>query len=946
MKKLLPLCLLLVSTALAQDGGKLSGIVRDRATREPLPGVNVTIRGTKMGASTSTTGAYFILNVNPGVYEVTATLVGYQTVTQRQVEVNVNRTTNLNFSLSETGVELAQEIVVTAERPDVAREKTSTSEIVRAEEVLLTPGMRDLTDVLTLSSDVVDGHFRGGRENEELYVLAGMGIVNPLYGASAFAPIMSAVEEVEVITSGFSAQYGNAQSGVVNISMKEGRSDRWRGRAELRGRVPGAKHFGPGVYDEAANPYMQLLNTPEKWLGVDPSSSGGGRYYSTIGNGFDGKFGGDSVTLAQVAYMLWRYQGRRDWNRSYNTLWDLSGDLSLGGPISENVRLFLAGRTESDWLFLPTAEPDRNTQIMGNLVFDVGQGKSLRVSGAYTDEWTNLLRSLRTNGFYSWIWDRAIGTSQGREQTLQLGARFVHALSTATFYEVKVNRLATDYADGSPILPPEGYTGDWSKLMAYPYTNTPDQFRVGSFDNDFRSEKTRTVSVDGSLTSQVAPSHLILAGTQLNLYSVDVLNRTNLSSSAGERYEIYSANPFELGVYVQDKMEFEGMIANVGLRFDLWNQNADYFTDLFSPFRNVVNDSTILYDRQDAATTRTPTLGKLQPRIGISFPVSISTVFHLNYGSFIQRPSFQYTLSSQLPRVGYVNMRIGNPRLEAQETNSYDVGVTQGLGEGFTLDVSGYYKDVKNLVELAYFTDVQQSTYSTFINRDYADIRGFRVALNKRRGMISGSVNYTYGVATGKSSTPFNAPPTYYESPAEGQPAVVLPSPKDILMDFDRTHNLVIKMGFNAGEEFGPELFGSYPLSDVVLSVTSFIRSGRPYTWDPSGLSEINNKRTPTEYTTNLKLSKRMRDFFGVDATFYVEAFNIFNFKRYSYDAVFRSSTLTSGGTLISRNIEKYETNPESLRYYDDFAPFLVDQTFMIYDNEPRSVYLGCILNF
>ena len=235
MKKLLPLCLLLASVALAQDGGKISGTVRDRSTKEVLPGVNVTVRGTKLGGATNAAGAYFILNVTPGVYEVTATLVGYQTVTQRQVEVNVNRTTALNFTLSETGVELGQEVVITAERPDVAREKTSTSEIVRAEEVLLTPGMRDLTDVLTLSSDVVDGHFRGGRENEELYVLAGMGIVNPLYGASAFVPIMSAVEEVEVITSGFGAQYGNAQSGVVNISMKEGKNDRWRGRAEVRG---------------------------------------------------------------------------------------------------------------------------------------------------------------------------------------------------------------------------------------------------------------------------------------------------------------------------------------------------------------------------------------------------------------------------------------------------------------------------------------------------------------------------------------------------------------------------------------------------------------------------------------------------------------------------------------------------------------------------------------
>jgi outer membrane receptor protein involved in Fe transport len=946
MKKLLPLCLLLASVALAQDGGKISGTVRDRSTKEVLPGVNVTIRGTKLGGATNTAGAYFILNVTPGVYEVTATLVGYQTVTQRQVEVNVNRTTALNFTLTETGVELGQEVVITAERPDVAREKTSTSEIVRAEEVLLTPGMRDLTDVLTLSSDVVDGHFRGGRENEELYVLAGMGIVNPLYGASAFVPIMSAVEEVEVITSGFGAQYGNAQSGVVNISMKEGKNDRWRGRAEVRGRVPGAKHFGPSVYDEAANPYMQLLNSPEKWLGVDESSSGGARYYSTIGNGFDNKFGGDSVTLSQVAYALWRNQGRRDWNRTYNSTWDFSGDMSIGGPLSENVRLFLAGRSESEWLFLPTPEPDRKTQVMGNIVFDVGRGMSLRASGTYTDEWTNLLRSLRTNGFYSWIWDRAIGTSQGREQTMQLGARFVHALSAATFYEVKLNRLSTEYADGSPILPTTGYSGDWSKLMAYPYTNTPDQFRVGSFDNDFRSEKTRTLSVDGALTSQVTQSHLLHAGAQLNLYTIDVLNRTNLSSSGGERYEIYSATPFELGLYVQDKMEFEGMIANIGLRMDLWNQNAEYFSDLYSPFRVVVNDSTVLYNKTDASTTTTPTLGRLQPRIGISFPVSVSTVFHLNYGSFIQRPSFQYTISSQLPRIGYANMRIGNPRLEAQETNSYDVGVTQGLGEGFTLDFSGYYKDVKNLVELAYFTDMQQSTYSTFINRDYADIRGFRMGLNKRRGAITGSLNYTYGVATGKSSTAFNAPPTYYEKPAEGQPAVVLPSPKDILMDFDRTHNLVIKLGLSAGEDFGPMIFDGYPLSDVVLGITSFIRSGRPYTYDESGLSEINNKRTPTEYTTNLKLSKRIRDLAGLDATFYVEAFNIFNFKRYSYDAVFRSSTLTSGGTLISRNIVKYEREPASLQYYDDFAPFLVDQTFMIYDNEPRSVFLGLILNF
>ncbi len=335
----------------------------------------------------------------------------------------------------------------------------------------------------------------------------------------------------------------------------------------------------------------------------------------------------------------------------------------------------------------------------------------------------------------------------------------------------------------------------------------------------------------------------------------------------------------------------------------------------------------------------TPTLGRLQPRIGISFPVSVSTVFHLNYGSFVQRPSFQYTIASRLPRVGFANMQIGNPRLEAQETNSYDVGVTQGLGEGFTLDVSGYYKDVKNLIERAFFYDLQQTQYATFVNRDYADIRGFRLALTKRRGWVAGTVSYSYSIATGKSSTPFNASPTYHENPPEGTQAVVLPGPKDIILDFDRTHNLIANISFYTGEDAGSFL------DRITLAVTSSVRSGRPYTYDREGLGVINNKRTPTEYNTNLKLSKRIPRFFGIDATLYGEVFNLFDQSIYNYQAVFQTSTASSGSSYINRNIEKYETNPASLQYYDEFAPFLVDQTFMIYDNEPRSFTLGIILN-
>ncbi len=933
------------SALYAQNAGKIAGLIRDKAKAEFLPGVNIIIKGTRLGASTSADGSYFILNVPPGSYDVTASLVGYRTVTQQKVIVNIDKTTTLDFTLQESAVE-ADEVIITAERPDVVREKTSTSEVIRSDEVINTAGIRDLSDVLTLSADVSEGHFRGGREGEEAYNLSGMGIVNPLTGSVTFAPIMSAIEEVEVITSGFGAQYGNAQSGVVNISMKEGQSDRWRSRAEVRTRLPGYKHFGASIFDRNAQPYLQILDTPEKWLGSDDSNSV--RYYGTVGNGFDQRYGRDSITLSQIAYSLYALQGRRDVNRKYNNLWDYSADVTIGGPISENARLFLASHMEDKWLFLPTPDPDRNRQVMGNLVFDFGTGMALRISGAYSQKWQNLLRSPNTTGFYSWIWDRVLGVSQQKENTVQIGARFTHALSAGTFYELRLNRLLTDEVNGSPVLDsnPENTFVDYSKQMWIRYNAVPDQFQVGNRDDDFGNEKTRTTSVDASLTSQVTNSHLLQAGLQANFYSIEVANRTNVDDPNGERDEFYSANPFEFGIFGQDKMEFEGMIANIGLRFDLWNLNTNYYTDLYSPFR-VRNDSTVPtgLSREKAKTEKTPTLGRLQPRIGVSFPVSVSTVFHANYGSFVQRPAFSRTITSRIPYTGYALMTLGNPRLKPETTNSYDLGITQGLGEGFTVDLSAYYKDVKNLIEQALFSD-SSNNYLTYINRDYADIRGFRVVLNKRRGILTGSLNYTFMVATGKASTPFDASPSFLEGSTENDD--VPPSKaRDITLDFDRTHNVILNLGLNTDEDWGPELLGGNPLERVTLSVTSSWRSGRPYTSSAKqkeGVS-VNNNRSPFEYNTNLKVSKRVEKFFGVNATFSFEVVNLFNQKIYSYNAVFQRPVSTTGSSSINDNTLKYDTDPSSLQYYTFFSPFVVDQTFRLYSNSPRSYYFGIVLN-
>jgi outer membrane receptor protein involved in Fe transport len=937
MAKILLLCVLLSVSAFAQDAGKISGRVLDAKNGDPLPFANIVLRGTSLGASSNADGYYFILNVPPGVYNIAASIVGYRGVLQQKIIVNVNRTTVVDFRMDESTVQ-AQEVVITATRPDVEREKTSTSEIRRGEDVVNVPGIQDIADVLALNADVSDGHFRGGRDNEELYNLHGMGIMNPLTSSASFNPIMSAVEEVEVITSGFSAQYGNAQSGIVNITMKEGSSDKWSARGEVRTRLPSLKHFGPSLWDTVANPYMGNRLSLSQWTGTE----------GTVG----GRYGGLASTAwsrAGLLYTVWLLQAHRTFGDSYDNLRDYSLDANFGGPLAKGIRMFMAVHTDNSWPMLPTPEPNITRQFMGNLVYDVGSGMSLRFSGAYSRADGHVFSDKSGVGWYDWIWDQLFNIDRTIDENTQLGLRWSQAINKSTFYEVKLNSLTTSTLEGPPATDPnENYYAPpfpvWDQ--AWDGKDVGDYFKYGQLNSSFTSEKTQTVSLDASVTSQVSVSHMLLAGIQGNAYTLEL---NDLFGVGGKNAAIshYTVKPYEYAVYVQDKMEFEGMIANVGLRMDVYNANVKYYTDVFSPYRYTDSLGNTKFNELLAPTSNTPTVSGLQPRIGISFPVSVSTVFHVNYGSFFQRPQFnriinqRYSQSdiasgiiSQIPNV------IGNPTLKPEKTNSLDLGVTKGLGEGFTVDVSGYYKDIRDLIQQAQFHPISGSPYITYVNRDYADVRGFRAGLSKRSGIVSGSLNYTYGVAMGKNSSALGMLyPDIYESSGTKDP-----TPEDIYMDFDRTHNLVANVILNGPMQWGPEIFGIYPFEQLTIAATSFARSGRPYN------SQINKLilmglRTPAEYGTNLKITKQIQNFFGTNASFYAEVTNLFNDRIYDYNALFNPNT--SAGLGLEEYTKKFELGQDVTYFsHPDSPSYLVNQEFRLYSNAPRSVQLGMILNF
>jgi outer membrane receptor protein involved in Fe transport len=931
--------ILTLSTLSAQTAGKISGKITDLETGEPLVGCNIVVVGTLMGASTDPDGTFFIINVPPGKFDVEASLIGYQKVLQRDVIVNSGKTTTVNFQLKSSAL-IQQEVVIQATRPDVQPEKTSTSTVVRPEDVQSLAGMRDVNDVIGLAADVTDGHFRGGRANEEYYMLQGMGIVNPYDASAAFRPILSAVEEIEVITSGFGAQYGNAQSGIVNITMKEGKPDKWSSRFEVRGRAPGLKYFGPSVYDQNAQPYLQKLADPNFWRYGDASTGN-----QPILGWTRQTFARDTLVMIQVANLLWNSATSRDLNSKYwKSQIDYSVEGATGGPLAPGTTIFLALRSEVENAIVPTEEPNKQYQLMGNLVFDLGGGAALRLSGGYQFEFDNVLGD--GTGFYQWIWDRILGISYRERTNQQLGARFTQTVSARTFYEIKLNTLRTinrlgtsPYYDvitdavrnmetGSGIIQRYmsfmAYQGQTSKTFAY----------LANSQDDFNDEKTLTVSLDASITSQVTNSHLLNAGIQGSYYSLRVNDVSSIGSKGSIRLKNFSGTPY------------------------LWNSDNYYYTNQFDPF--VVPDSygnpTLNYDPDLAPKVKAKPIGRLQPRVGVSFPVSTTTVFHLNYGTFMQRPSFQNVLGTTqnmppLPTSPTVST-LGNPRLRPQVTNQYDIGVMQGLGQGFTLDVSGYYKDIKDLIDQAVFLNLSSGTsYNSYFNRDYADVRGFRVSLANRKGALTGSINYQFSVATGKSSSSTNAPVAITKdlSGNVSTDAVSKVPIKDVLLNFDRPHNLILNVAYITQDQFGPSIGSLHLLENVVVSVNAFARSGRPYT-SPDNNNDVNGIRTPAEYNTNLRISKNIKNFMGMGATFYLEIFNLFDNKIYNYNYLFNTNNKTDPNlATVAYAHYAFDDPRNGVLYWDSYntgGPYAEDHSFMLYDNSPRSFYVGLSLQF
>lgn len=828
---------LLSGTCLLQAGttGKLTGRVTDAKTEEPLPGANVIVEGTTLGAATGLDGYYVILNIPPGMYTLRASMMGFRDMRVESVPVSIELTTERSFQLESTVLEFSEAITVTAERELIQKDITSTLYTVSAREIAELP-VEDIGEVLQLQAGWVEGHMRGGRASEVAYMIDGVTVTDPFSGDRAIEVENMAVQELQVVSGAFNAEYGQAMSGIVNMVTKEG-SDKLSGHMSV--------YFGDYL-SKRSQPYYNSINNTygnEKLLSsVEPANS---IDLQASANGPVPVMEGKLSFFTSVRYENddgWLY-GRRVYTPSDNPL----------DP------LYVEPDGDNDFVSM---NPSERMSLQGKLTCKISPSIKLNVSSLWEKrDYREYNHAFRYN---------PDGDYRRFERSYTNSFTVTHTLSSKTFYTVGLSNIFYDYKYHVFEDPFDPRYEDPDLLK-----NMSAGFQTGGTEMWHFNRNTGTLIGKFDITSQVRRTHLLKTGGELRrhklyLHEFKIREKRNEAGIKIEPFQPdippitspyhnrYTHHPIEAAVYVQDKMEFEDMIVNAGLRYDYFDSRGIVPLDFRDPDNSYMN--------REVWSRKAKPKHQLSPRFGIAYPITDKGVIHLSYGHFFQIPTFEhlYTDPEFEVEIGGLRTRMGNSDLKPQRTVIYEIGLQQQLSENVVIDVTGYYKDIRNLLG----TEIHElyilgDRYARYVNRDYGNVRGVTVSLTKRQaGYLSASIDYTYQVAEGNASDPDAVFWDNQSEPPQESEKQVVP------LDWDQTHTLNFTVTVSQAGNWAVSFLGR-------------MGSGLPYTpaynYQRTGFE--NSERKPSQYEFDLKAHK---DFMigTLRYSIFLKVYNLFDRKN------------------------------------------------------------------
>ncbi|MCD6100715.1 MAG: TonB-dependent receptor [Candidatus Marinimicrobia bacterium] len=894
--------------------GKIAGYIRDAETGQPLPAVNVILKGTYLGAATDENGYYVILNVPPGKYTLKAMMIGYSTVIIKDVEVVMNLTTTINIDMKREAIGL-KEVVAVARRPVVVKDISNSQLDIDAGKISSLP-VTDVTEVIGLQAGVSGLTIRGGSSRQTAFIVDGF-IMNDERSNVPYTSLsLSTVKEVQVQTGGFNAEYGNIRSGVINIVTKDPGRENYTGSFFCQYRPPGPKHFGPSVYDPYTFFTRPYLDPEVCWFGVQ--NSDWDEWERKQYPNFEGWVSISEATLRDddpsndltptAAKRIFEWQHRRQGDIKKP---DYVVDGSFGGPVPGigekfgGLRFFASYRDLREMFIFPLSR-DCYREFVGRLklVSDITPKMKLTLNGMYGEihsvspyNWTTTPtgRVLRSDYEIADLVSSSSGNSiiympgwfspTAIYRTV-FGFKLNRVVSSRTFYEVvfqvNTNRYKTyqmtlrDTTKKHEIFP--GYFVDEAPYGYWGYGVTGiDGMRIGGWMNLGRDRSViSTAQLKFDITSQLNPTNQFKSGFHVvyNDYSIRSYTE-NPSMTTWNREQIYRVYPYRIGVYVQDKMEFEGFIANVGLRLDYSDPNVKWYR--LETYDKYYREGFGKLLEEEVERYRPKPQMCLSPRLGVSHPITENSKLYFNYGHFRMEPSSTYRFRLQREYNGLVTS-IGNPELKLERTIAYELGYSHNLFNQVLLNVAAYYKDITYQIGWVNYRNINNSVqYAKPENNNYEDIRGFEITLDKKVGRwVTGFVNYTYMVRT----YGYFGYQWYYEDPnlqreyLRMNPTLQRPSPQKYIR---------ANIDFHTPLKFGPQLAGLYPVGGININLLARWTSGAYTTYNPENIPGVmNNVRWKDTYYVDLRFTKTFK-VKRYQIQFFVDVKNLFNFKFLSY---------------------------------------------------------------
>jgi hypothetical protein len=825
---LLPL--LIAQAAVAGTTGKISGRILD-TKKQPLPGANVAIPATRTGAASDAQGRYAIIGIPAGTYEVKVRLLGYGPVAVQNVLVTADNTTSLDVTLGEAPVEM-KEIVVSAQRPVVNLKLTSTMSTVSREDLKALP-VQELQDVVNLQAGVVDGHFRGGRMGEVQYQVDGVSVNNPYDNTNSLRLDRSLIEEVQVISGTFDAEYGQAMSGVVNAILRRG-TDQFRWDAELLG---GGYFYDPGP--RSVLPWFHDSRPTSGVRNVQASLSG-------------------PVGLPNTYYLL---NGRHSESNDY---------LSALRAFRPTDKIINGQIPSGDF----ESEPLGHSREWSGVAKVTNRG----LPGVEVSYQAIANRIARRNASFAYRYNPE-GMSRQRTFSIVHGLDWTHTLSKSAFYSVSLRHNYFDYRDMA-------YDDVWDPR--YDAAGAPKSFSswnhgavVQGVDLTRFHQRTSTMVWKNSFVSQVTRDQQIKVGAEFSwphlsfgddghIAEVEggVLHRevNNLPRFPSQTFY----KPYTAAAFAQEDLEWNDLRIRAGLRLEYFNPRAMLPSDLQNPAGSIRDErGEVLGDPHMVAATRKVSLS---PRLGVSYPVTRDAALFFAYGHFCQMPPlsdiFQradYRVLAELQASASDYNVMGNPDVKPEETVQYQFGYKQAVTEWLGVDVNLFYKDIRNLLGVEFITTYNDAVYARMTNVDFGDVVGGTISLEqRRRGILSSSLDYTWQMAEGNSSDP--------RETATRASANQDPRPRRIPFNWDQRHTLNLTVMASK-----PQVFSVTAITRVV--------SGQPYTPAISaglnvGLGD-NAGRKPAALLVDLRAEKTLPHT-RQGATAFLRAFNLFDARYFN----------------------------------------------------------------